>query len=82
MNTRTRKLVYPLVFLVVIITSWQIFEYRAFTQAPLQIPENGARIEVPQGSSLKAISRKLDNDGIITIVENLIIVLLFKHTFR
>jgi len=45
---------------------WVWYGYQSFTTTPLSVPEAGATIEVKPGSSMTALARHLERDGIIS----------------
>lgn len=65
MSTWMRKLVLLAVLLLGLLLGWQIIEYRNFVTTAFSVPDDGLRIDIPPGSSLKAISRDLEKKGLI-----------------
>jgi UPF0755 protein len=48
-----------------LVFAWLVFEYRAFTDTPLELPASGFTIEIAPGSSLRTVARELRRQGLL-----------------
>ena len=60
-----RKLLGLVALLLIAAIGSQAIAYRNFIHTPLQTTTGEQRIDIPAGSSLKSVARKLKNDGLI-----------------
>ncbi len=65
MRAWTRKILGFSIILLSFVLGWQILDYRDFSRSTLQVAENGQRIMIPAGSSLKSVARDLTQNSII-----------------
>lgn len=65
MRAWTRKILGFSIILLSFVLGWQILDFRDFNRTALQVPEQGQRITIPAGSSLKSIARDLAKNNMI-----------------
>ena len=66
MRERLFRLVGVLVLLGSVAAGWFGFGYQSFVDTPLMVPEGGRVIDVAHGSSLSAVARDLQRQGVIS----------------
>ncbi len=55
-----------ILFLIIIATGWLVYDYSNFTKSTLGIGMHSVKYVVPVGSSMSSLSRRLEDDGIIS----------------
>jgi UPF0755 protein len=62
---RLFRLAGVLVLLASLAGGWLAFEYRAFEQTPLKVPESGVVLDIPPGRSVRGIANDLVDRGLM-----------------
>ncbi len=65
MRERLFRLLGAALLLVSLLAGWFGFGYQSFIATPLQVPPTGATVEVRSGTSLAALGRQLQTQGVI-----------------
>lgn len=65
MQTLLRKFIGLLIIVVSFLLGWQLWEYDIYQKLPLNVPEQGQRINILPGTPFKLITRSLAGKGII-----------------